>query len=203
MFGKLKIIFISGLTALIPLILTVYIIVGLFRFADKFVGPIVNNFLKEQFSWNIPGIGILVSLLIIFIAGCIVHLSRRKINRLMERVIKRLPVISKIYFPIRDIVAFLFQRSKSSFLKVVLVEYPRKGIYSIGFIMNRSTEYVDSKVSRKMYNVFIPSAPSPLTGFVVIVPEDNLVFLDISVEEATKMIVSAGMAGLKNGNDGS
>ena len=88
---------------------------------------------------------------------------------------------------------FLFLKESARLQKVVLVEYPRKGIYSIGFVTNESSDRFRNKIGKKLYNVFIGSSPSPVTGFTIIVPEDELIFLDISVEEALKIIVSGGM----------
>ncbi|MFH1318919.1 MAG: DUF502 domain-containing protein [Candidatus Omnitrophota bacterium] len=109
------------------------------------------------------------------------------------KLLLKLPLIDKIYPPIKRIVDFLFFPPKKKFKSAVLVEYPRKGIYSIGFLTNESYSSFEEKIGKKLYNIFMPSSPSPLTGFTIIVPESDLIFLDVGVDEAIKMIVSGGL----------
>jgi len=189
----LRRIFIAGLTALVPFVITVYVIIGLFQFADGFLGTYINNLLSEYIGYSIPGLGIILSLLIIFFVGLIVHLSRHKLLRTLERAVTRIPIVNKIYIPVRKIVNFLFLQEKRVFKRVVMLEYPRRGIYSLGFITNEGAQFAQDKVGKKLWSVFIPSSPSPLTGFTIIVTEEELTLLDLSVEEALKIVVSGGM----------
>jgi len=112
----------------------------------------------------------------------------------VERVIfLKMPLINKIYSPIRKIVNFLFFPPQKSFKSTVLVEYPRKGVYSIGFVTNENSMEFKEKAGRKFYNVFIPSSPSPLTGFTIIVEDKDLIILNIGADEAVKSVVSGGL----------
>ena len=193
----LKKVFIKGLTAIIPLVITVYVIVGLFHFADGILGRRINKFFYEYVGYEIPGLGIVITILVIFVLGAFIQLSRIKFFRWMETlflgIFFRIPLVNKIFPPIKRIVDFLFFPSGKNFKSAVLVEYPRKGIHSLGFVTNESPLLLEEKIGKKLYNIFIPSSPSPLTGFTIIVQEKELVFLDIGVDEALKLIISGGL----------
>ncbi len=189
----LKRIFITGLTAIIPVAITIYVMGGIFSFADGILGKYINQFLEKYFRYNIPGLGILLFLLIIFLTGVIIHLSRMRVYHLLEGIFLKIPLVKKIYLPIKEIINFILFSPSKAFSSVVLLEYPRKGIYSIGFVTNAQPKGFTEKLQKKIYTVFIPTSPSPLTGMTIIVPEDELIFLEISVEEAIKLVVSGGL----------
>ncbi len=193
----LKRLFITGLAALIPLVITIYVIIGLFNFADGVLGKPINKFIHKYVGHEIPGIGILLVIIIIFMIGILIHLSRMKVFRWLTRGVRdsffKIPVISKIYSPVKRMVDFLFFPPRRSFKTAVLVEYPRKGIRTIGFLTNENTLQFKDRKEKKLYNVFIPSSPSPITGFTIVVEESDLTYLDISVEEALRVIVSGGL----------
>jgi uncharacterized membrane protein len=189
----LKRIFITGLATLIPIVITVYVIIGLFTFADGILGRFINKFLERYIGTKIPGLGVIITFIIVFIVGLLVHLSRMRLFKFIERMIFRIPLVNKIYFPIKKIVDFLFFPPKKSFKSAVLIEYPRKGIYSLGFITNESSAKFQRKIEKKLYNVFIPSSPSPLTGFTIIVKEEDIIYLDMGVDEAIKLVISGGL----------
>jgi len=188
-----KKIFITGLAAIVPIVITVYVIIGLFTFADTILGRFFNKILQSYTGYKIPGIGIIITILIVFIVGVLIRLSRDRLFRLLEKIFFNLPLVNKIYFPIKRVVNFLFFPPKKTFKNAVLVEYPRKGIYSIGFVTNEGFSEFNKKTGKKLYNVFIPSSPSPLTGFTIIVSEEDLIFLDMEMEEAIKLVVSGGL----------
>ena len=189
----LKKVFITGLAAIIPLAITIYVISGLFYFADGVIGKHINRFLDQYIGYRIPGLGFLIVILFIFFLGVALNLTRMKIFRWVERLFFRIPLVNKIYFPIKRIVDFLFFPPHKDFRNAVLVEYPRKGIYSLGFLTNKNTIGFKERGEKKFCNVFMPSSPSPLTGFIIIVEDKDLISLDIGVEEAIKLIVSGGL----------
>ncbi|MDD3295746.1 MAG: DUF502 domain-containing protein [Candidatus Omnitrophica bacterium] len=188
-----KKIFITGLTATIPLVITFYVIAGLFYFVDGFLGKPINNFLSQYIGCQIPGLGVVLAVLVIFALGLIIHLSRMRVFRWLEKIFFRIPLVNKIYFPIKRIVDFLFFPPRKNFKSAVLVEYPRKGLYSVGFITNDNTLEFKEKKGKIFYNIFVPSSPSPLTGFTIIVEESEVIFLEIGVEDAIRLIVSGGL----------
>ncbi|MCF7908510.1 MAG: DUF502 domain-containing protein [Candidatus Omnitrophica bacterium] len=193
----LKKIFITGLTATIALVITVYVVVGLFYFLDGFLGKPINAFVHDAIGFTIPGLGIVLGVLIIFFLGLAIHLFRMKFFRWLYKwlvdLFFKIPLVSKIYLPVKRIVDFLFFPPRKDFKSAVLVEYPRKGIYSLGFLTNENTVDFKDRGKRKLYNVFIPSSPSPLTGFTIILEEKEVNFLNISVEEALRLVVSGGL----------
>lgn len=189
----IKRIFITGLAALIPLVITIYVIYGLFLFADGILGRLINKFLQQYLGYQIPGLGIVIALLIVFLLGLLIRLSRMRLFRWLEKIFFRIPLVNKIYFPIKRIVDFLFFPPQKNFRSAVLIEYPRQGIYSLGFITNESSTVFEDRLKKKLYNVYIASTPSPLSGFVVIVEEKDIIFLNIGIDEAIKLVVSGGL----------
>lgn len=185
-------IFLTGLAAIIPFVITIYVIVGLFHFADNILGVYINSYLERHVGYGVPGIGIILTLLTIFLLGGIIRLSRMRFHRWVETLFLRIPFVHKIYFPVKHIINFLFFEPNRAFQKVVLLEYPRKGVYSIGFVTSISGQSFFDQTGRETYNVFVPSSPSPVTGFMLVVPKEELKFLDISVEQAIRLIVSGG-----------
>jgi len=189
----IKKIFVTGLTASIPLVITIYLVYGLFHFADSILGKYINEFFYEYIGYEVPGLGILIAVLLIFFLGLVLRLSRMKIFRWTERLFFRIPLVNKIYFPVKRIVDFLFFPPQKNFRSAVLVEYPRKGVYSLGFLTNENTIAFKERGTKKLCNVYMPSSPSPITGFIIIVEEKDLIPLDIGVEEAIRLIVSGGL----------
>ena len=192
-----KKIFIAGLTAIIPLTITIYVIGVLFHFADSILGRYINTYLQDTIGFTIPGLGIILAILIIFLLGVIVHLSQMRFFKWffkwLEDVFFSFPLVKKIYLPIQKISNFLFSSGKKEFKSAVLVEYPRKGIYSIGFITNESEPEFCQKTGKKLYNIFMSSSPSPLTGFTIIVEESEVIFLEMGVDEALQIVISGGL----------
>ena len=185
--------FLTGLAVLIPIVITVYVIAGLFRFADGILGKYINHYVYLYFGVTLPGLGIIFSIIIILFVGALASFARLRMFKKLELFFLKFPLVGKIYNPSKRIVGFLFSQQKPAFKKVVLVEYPRKGVYSLGFITNETSSKVTEKTGKKMLNVYISSSPSPLTGFTLLVPEEEVIFLDITVEEAMRIIISGGM----------
>lgn len=185
--------FFLGLMAIVPVVLTVYVIIGIFKFADNFLGKFINRYLATYFGYTFPGLSIVITFLLILFVGVLVRISRMRLLKAIETFFSKLPLVSKIYFPIKKILEFLFLNSEKRFKEAVLVEYPRKGVYSLGFITNRADKNFEKRLNKNFYNVFIPSSPSPLTGFMIVVPEEEIIFLNISIEEAISLIVSGGL----------
>lgn len=189
----LKKIFITGLTGVIPLVITIYVVVGLFYFTDGILGKFINKFLYDFIGHKIPGLGIFIAILIIFLSGTLIRISRMKLLKWMENVFLRIPLVDKIYLPIKRIVDFLFFPPQKNFKNAVLVEYPRKGVHSLGFVTNENLLRFKEKGEKKLYNIFMPSSPYPFTGFTIIVEEKDVIFLDIAPEEAITLVVSGGL----------
>jgi len=178
--------FLSGLLIIVPIGLTVLILVWLFTSVDNILQPVV----KSIFGHTIPGVGFGVIVVVIYLAGLITsNLVGKRLQRWVENyTVSRIPLVRPLYQGIRQILESFSSPGKSVFLSVVLVEFPRKGVKSIGFVTNETKD----KNGEKLFHVFIPHAPNPITGFVLIVKETELEPTNMSVEDAVKMIVSAG-----------
>lgn len=194
MMNRLKRYLITGLLLVIPVFLTAYVLIVIFTFLDGILGRYINAYLKELLGFYIPGLGFLF--LFIFIAS-IGFLANRFIGRkffpFLEKWFSKLPIIDKIFPTAKHIVAFILAQKEFGFKKVVMVEYPSKGIWSLGFITNEEFKKIEETVNKAMVSVFIPNSPGPLTGYVVFLPKEEVRFVDISVMDAIKIIISGGV----------
>ncbi len=185
---------VAGLVVTLPIAITCYILFIFFRFADGLLGRFLNKFLRDIIGYSIPGIGIFTSLVLVLLVGIIVtNFLGKRMLPLVEGWFSKLPFVNAIYPSAKQMIDFLFSKEKIAFKKVVMIEYPRKGAYSMGFITNEGMEEIDRKTLKEMVSVFIASTPSPLTGYFLFVPKEEVIFLDMTVEEAIKLIVSAGI----------
>lgn len=191
---KVKRYFLTGLLLVLPLFITGYILVLSFKLIDGILGGFINNYLRANWGFFIPGIGIILGILIVWVSGFIAthFLGKRVLSALESRFIG-LPGVRQIYPSAKQIVGFLFSKDKAAFKQVVLAEYPCKGIWSIGFITNDSFAEANEKTEQDLLHVFIPSTPGPWSGFLVLIPRESIKHLDISVEDGIKLIISGGI----------
>lgn len=191
---RLKRYFITGFVVAVPIFLTIYVLVVLFRFIDGILGRFLNLHLKETVGFYIPGLGFLLFFLIIAVIGFLAgRFFGHRIFPRLERWFSSLPLISKIYPTFKQIVQFVAAQKEFGFKKVVLVEYPGKGIWSIGFLTNEEFKQIGETLSKQMVSVFVPSSPNPLTGYVIFLPKEEIKFVDISISDALKIIISGGV----------
>jgi len=182
--------FFAGLAVLLPIGLTLYIVWTLFNFVSKSVAPLLIriSLLQEMPVIVLKVIGVLITFVIIWIIGLVAtNIVGRKILKLPEVLLLKAPVVNRIYQTIRQIIQTIIV-SKTALRQVVLVEYPRKGVYTIAFVTNTYEEK-----GKKNVSLFIPTTPNPTSGFFVIVPEEEVISLKMTVEEAMKLVVSAGI----------
>ena len=179
--------FLAGIAIVLPVGLTAFVLVWLFNLLDG----ILRGFISDLFGKDIPGLGLLVLLLILFIVGMLTsNFIGSKITGWFEKLVGKIPLIKTVYNPIRKITSGLSSDKNESFKKVVLIEFPRDGTQSIGFITNSSFSIKDTdKVS-----VFIPTTPNPTNGFLVLVDKKDVEILDITVNEGLNLVVSMGSA---------
>lgn len=194
MVHKLRQYFLAGIVLVTPIAITVYILVAVFRFTDGLLGKYLNFYIKANLGYSIPGLGLLLFLIIILIAGFFAkNFLGKKIMHLLEGWFLKLPFVSRIYPHVKQFIDLVVAKEKPSFKKVVLIEYPRKGIFSLGFITNESMSEVEEKTREKVVTVLIPSIPNPFSGFFVFCKKEELIYLDITVEEGIKQVVSGGV----------
>ncbi len=187
MWKKIKKWFLSGLAVVLPVAVTAFVLIWLFNLLDG----ILNNLIKKYFEIDIPGLGLLALLIIIFLIGIFAsNFVGRKITGWFEKIIGKLPLIKTVYNPIKKIISGLSSEKAESFQKVVLIEFPQKGKKSIGFITNNNFS-IDEKEN---VSVFIPTTPNPTNGFLIIVDKKEVEVLDMTVNEGLNAVVSLGNA---------
>ncbi|HUT96836.1 MAG TPA: DUF502 domain-containing protein [Dehalococcoidales bacterium] len=182
---KLRRQFITGILISIPLGASIIILIWVFNTVDNLLQPLIT------YIWghNIPGVGFGVTVVLIYLVGVIAsNILGKRLIRYGESLIGRVPIFRQLYSTIKHIVDSFSAPEKTSFLQVVLVEFPRKGMRAIGFVTNEFTD----KSGQKLVNVLIPNSPNPMSGFMEIVKEEEVVRTKISVDQALQMIVSAG-----------
>ena len=186
--------FIAGILVILPLLLTIYILVVLFQFTDSILGKFINTYLRRLIGFYIPGLGLIIFLIIIFLVGFLTtHFLGRKLYLILDKALRRFPLVRHVYPSVKQIIEFLFSYQRQAFKKAVLVEYPRRDVWSVGFITNEGLKEASDKTKQALLNIFIPSSPGPLTGFFILAPCQEVIFLDITIEDAIKLIVSGGL----------
>src|SRR3990172_7246185 len=185
--------FLSGLLVIVPIILTFIILRFLFRTVDSLLSPLIIEIIGVE----IPGLGILATIVIIFIAGIFyTYFGRSRLYSIWELFFVKTPLVKTIYSASKQLMVGITRPDKKAFQQVVLVEYPRKGAYNLGFVANRIESHLKDKPS-ELIVVFIPTPPTPFSGFVALFDKDEVIPLDLSVEESIKFFVSGGIASPK------
>ncbi len=182
---KLRAQFLTGIIVIVPITLTVWVLVWIFLTIDSILRPVI----VFMFGWAVPGVGFAVTILLIYLAGVIAsNVGGRALIHYGETLLAKLPVVRQLYTSIKQILEGFSTPGKTGLMQVVLVEFPRKGMRTIGFITNESSDESGNKV----INIFIPTSPNPTSGFLQIVREEEIIRTTIPVNEALKMVISAG-----------
>jgi uncharacterized membrane protein len=165
--------FITGLLVTLPVFITLYLIFAIAKFIDGIWGTVINFYLKKYLGFAVPGLGLILGLITVFIVGVIAtNLIGKRFFHFLEGWFLRLPVIRQVYPSAKQVVDSFMSKDKPAFKKVVLVQWPSKGIWALGFITNEGFKEACDKTGRKLIHVFIATTPSPLTGFVTLIPEE-------------------------------
>jgi uncharacterized membrane protein len=187
--------FITGLLVILPIFITAYVIWALIRAMDVVLKYIPVRYLPETYlNIYIPGLGLILVVILILAVGLLTrNFAGRRVVQFWDNLVDRIPLARIIYTAVKQFLeAFLFQKS-DAFKRVALIEYPRRGIYVLGFITGETKGEIQAKTNKKMINVFVPTTPNPTSGFYILIPEDDLTVLDMSVEEAFKLLISGGL----------
>jgi len=188
--SQLKRYFITGLLVITPIWGTYLVLSTLLRFLEGFLG----NFLKGIAIYYIPGMGIITLVVLIFLVGVLTtNFIGKKVMNLWDRALNRVPLVSGIYTVFKHIVDTLSLQGKEHFNRVVVIEFPRDGVYALGFVTGVTRGEVQNLTKETVVNVFIPTTPNPTTGYFVFVPENKIIPLSMSVEDAMKMLMSGGL----------
>jgi uncharacterized membrane protein len=194
---KMKRIFLTGLAVVIPAGLTIYILFFIINVMDKLLQIIPVTYQPDNLlSFHIPGLGVIFTVFLIFICGLVTtsYFGNRLIG-IGERIVGKIPFVRSIYQAIKRIADSFFMDRAHGFKKVVVVEYPRRGIYSIGFITGTPNGEIQKQLRKDQpcVGIYIPCALTPTTGVFVLVPRDEAIEIDMTVEEAFTLIISAGI----------
>lgn len=194
MISKLRRYFATGLLITLPAFLTFYLIFLIVSFIDGIWGKIINYYLKKHLGFAVPGIGFILGVITVILVGFVTaNFLGKKLFHVIEKWFLKFPFIRQIYPAAKQIVNSFISKESPAFKKVVMVEYPSEGIWSIGFMTNDSFKEANNKAGTELVHVFIGTTPTPLSGFLVLVPKEQVKVLDISIEDGIKLIVSGGI----------
>lgn len=178
--------FLAGLATLLPVYISIWLIVWLFNMVDNILKPL----LEPIIGCAVPGLGFIIIISFIILLGFIsTNYLGHRILGWWENIMQNIPLLGKVYGTVKRITDSLFSSNKSALRQVALVEFPRPGIYSLGFITNDEFPYIE----KDTYSIFIPTTPNPTSGWFVVLPREDVTILDMSVDQGMEYIISAGM----------
>jgi len=182
--------FIAGIVVLIPIGITLYLTLFFIKISGNIIPKEINP--NNYLPFNIPGVEILIALIFITFVGWLsLSFLGKKFFEIFNNILKRIPILRTIYSAIGQMTESLTS-SKNNQKSVVLLEYPRKEVWAVGFATNDNRGIIKDKVGEELVNVFVPTTPNPTSGFLLMVPKKDLIYLEVSFEQASKFIVSAG-----------
>ena len=194
--GRLRNYFITGIVVLVPIGITLYLTKFFISVSSRLIPNEVNP--NSYLTFAIPGLEILLSVIFITIIGSLsLSFIGKKILKIFNDILKRIPILRTIYSAIGQMTETLAPK-KGSKKSVVLVEYPRKGSWAVGFATKENDGEISKKTNTELVNVFVPTTPNPTSGFLLMFPKSEIIYLDMTFEEASKFIVSAGTSDPKN-----
>ena len=190
MFAKIRNNFIAGIVVLIPIGITLYLTLFLIRVSGKIIPKEINP--NNYLPFDIPGVEILMALIIITFTGWLsLSFLGKKFFEILNNILKKIPILRTIYSAIGQMTES-FTKTDNNQKSVVLLEYPRQGVWAVGFATKENEGIIKNKIKEELINVFVPTTPNPTSGFLLMVPKKDLIYLDITFEQASKFIVSAG-----------
>jgi uncharacterized membrane protein len=196
---KLRTYFLTGFIITAPLVITIYLIWTLIEWVDSWIIPYIPKIYNPDnyLSFHVPGFGLLIALFIITIVGFLTaNFIGKSIVSLGERIVGRMPVVRNLYSGLKQIFQTVLSDQSGSFEQVGLLEYPRKGLWAIVFVATETKGEVDDILKAKgkeTLSIFLPTTPNPTSGFLLFVPKEDVIILDIGVEDAAKLVISAGL----------
>jgi uncharacterized membrane protein len=184
--SKIRNKFIAGLVIIGPLGLTVIVLKWIFNFFDGFLRP----YLKEYITWYFPGMGILLTIVVVYTIGLLAsNLIGKKVLKLIEKLLFRLPIVKVVYSTTKGIFQAFSLQGKGSFKKVIFFQYPRKGLWTLALVTGTTT----GMNGEEYYSIFFPSTPNPTTGYLLFVKKKESIEANLSIEEGMKILISGGM----------
>jgi len=194
--GRLRNYFITGIVVLVPIGITLYLTTFFIKISSKLIPKNINP--NSYLPFSVPGLEIVLSVIFItLIGGLSLSFIGKKVLQVFNDLLKRIPILRTIYSAIGQMAETLAP-NKTTKKSVVLIEYPRKGSWAVGFATKDNKGEISKKTNKNLVNVFVPTTPNPTSGFLLMFPKEEVVYLDMSFEEASKFIVSAGTSNPKN-----
>ena len=193
-FSRIRNNFIAGIVALIPIGITLYLTLFIIKFSTRLIPKEINP--NNYLPFDIPGLEILIAVIIITVVGWIsLSFLGKKFFEIFNNILRKIPILRTIYSAIGQMTES-FTKSDKNTSSVVLLEYPRKGTWAVGFATRENQGIIKNKLNEEVVNVFLPTTPNPTSGFLLMVPKKDLIYLDVTFEQASKFIVSAGTSNL-------
>jgi len=188
--------FIRGLLAILPVAATFYLLWLVYRLFIKLVdatfGPLLVGLLGSH--WWVTGVGIILTVILVWFIGLVTRgYMGRALHRYFEGLLERVPLVNKTYAMAKQVTAALFRADVPAFKRVVLIEYPRRGVYTLGFITSESPGRLGRAIDGEFISVYAPTSPNPLSGWFLLIPKDEVIYPELSVEEGLKLILSGGV----------
>lgn len=196
LFARLRNYFLTGLVVAVPIIITLNLVFWFIEWVDDWYDTLIPaRYHPENYlPFPIPGLGLVFTLVAFTLLGVLAaNIIGRSIIGFGERLVARMPVVRAIHGALKQILETIFKSEKMSFQKVGLIQYPRPGIYALVFLADETTGEIPLRLQKKVSTVFIPTTPNPTSGFLLFVPSQDVIRLDMSVEDGAKMIVSLGL----------
>jgi len=187
--------FLAGLLVIVPLGVTVFVITAILRLIDRLLIIIPPKFHPHTYlPFKIPGLGLVLAIVLIMITGILVknYIGRRVVH-FGEYILSGIPLVRPVYAAVKQVIQAMFGDTPYAFKRAILVEYPRKGVWAIAFVTGKTYGEIEEKTEKKTINVFLPTTPNPTSGFYLVIPEEDTISLDISVEDAFKLLISGGV----------
>lgn len=194
--ARLRTYFLTGIVITAPIGITIYLTYVFIDFVDANVTPLIPaRYNPETYlPFGVPGLGLFVAVFVLILIGFLTaNFLGRSFLHFGERIVSRMPVVRSVYTALKQIMETVLAQSSSSFREVVLIEYPRKGLWAIAFVTSEAKGEVAALSDNTIISVFLPTTPNPTSGFLLFVPKKDLRFLDMTVEEGVKLVISAGM----------
>ena len=201
MFAKIKNYLLTGILVSAPVFITFWIVISLVNLFDKLITPIIPYYINPNYYLprDVPGLGLVILLVLLISIGFLTaNFFGRFLFKKTDQIINKIPFIKVFYKTIKQIIETIFKDNSKAFRDVVLLEYPRKGIWVLGFTTGEVEGAVKEKMKTLLVNVFVPTTPNPTSGFLLMVPKNQLKYLNVKVDDAIKTIVSAGIIELES-----
>lgn len=193
---RMKTYFLTGLVVASPVGITIYLALAFINLIDRNIKPLIpESYNPETYlPFPLPGIGLVfLFLMLTFLGFFAANFLGKTLIRIGEKILNRLPIVKSVYNTLKQIFETVISEEKGSFQEVVLVEYPRKGIWAIAFISGENTGEIQARIPEDVVNVFLPTTPNPTSGFLLFVPEKDIIRLDMTPDEGAKYVISAGL----------